>query len=168
MNWPDIKAPPSSSTLVAETTRLGRTLHVCLQQTGDRWGDHDRLMTYGFRKLFTPDRRSNAQALNVYETNDLDLVIVGRELAVAAYTLGTSVRIASFDIGSGALRFTGFNFPKSHTINDLPLGDLVTPTTAIAAKRLAPNGDAAADIVVLHEQSNQLKFELFRIGPIGP
>ena len=113
-------------------------------------------------------RRSNAQAFNVYKTNDLDLVVVGRELAVAAYTLGTSVRVASFDIGSGDFRFTEFNFPRSHTINDLPLGARATPPTAIDAERLAPNGQAAVDIIVLHEQSNQLKFELFRIGPIEP
>ncbi|MEO1576000.1 MAG: serine hydrolase, partial [Pseudomonadota bacterium] len=43
--------------LISEATRLGRTMQVALQQSGNRWGDRNELLDYGYRLQFTPDRR---------------------------------------------------------------------------------------------------------------
>ncbi len=84
--------PPYSSTgpfcvgsgcLIAETTRLGRTMQVALQQSGNRWNDHDEMLTYGYRMQFTPDRRGGTRIVG--QVVDFDLDHVGDRVALAAY-----------------------------------------------------------------------------------
>lgn len=45
--------------LAAAVTRLGRTMIVTLQQSGDILGDASDLFDYGFRQQFTPDLRAD-------------------------------------------------------------------------------------------------------------
>jgi D-alanyl-D-alanine carboxypeptidase len=163
MNWTDAHAPAATSSLVSETTRLGRNLQVCIQQTGSRWGDHNRLMDYGYQKIFTPDFRSVAQALAIPSTNDFALTAVGGELAVFAFVQGTRVRISSFGI-NGEPRFDTFQFPQSHTIDDLPEGMRRLPASNIDAALLAPNPDAIADVVTARHDATGLRLELWRLG----
>ena len=71
-----------SGCLVAQTTRLGRTMLVGIQQSGNRWGDHDEMLDYGYRLQFTPDRRGAA----AFAGNVVDFALdhIGDPVAVLA------------------------------------------------------------------------------------
>ncbi|MEM6639977.1 MAG: serine hydrolase [Pseudomonadota bacterium] len=69
--------------LIAETTRLNRSMQVALQQSGDRWGDHEELLVYAYRDLFTPDRRGPTYIAS--SVVDFALDHIGSQVALVAY-----------------------------------------------------------------------------------
>jgi D-alanyl-D-alanine carboxypeptidase/Dockerin type I domain/Thrombospondin type 3 repeat len=52
-----------SGCLAAQATRMDRPMFVGLQQSGSRWGDADRLFSYGYRLQYTPDRRGSPETV---------------------------------------------------------------------------------------------------------
>jgi hypothetical protein len=165
-NWPDSVAFACSAALVSESSRLNRELHLCLQQTGDRWGDHDRLMDYGYQKLFTPDFRS---VLNVplAPMSDFDLVTVSDQMALFAYVEGTGVSIR----GRGFSPVTVVALGQTNSILDLPAASsLAGPRREIdidvmfPAQGLSPGAGSMVDLVTARRVGSNLHLEAWKIS----
>ncbi len=152
--------------LAAATTRLDRTMLVTLRQSGDLWGDHDRLVNWGYRKAFAPDMRASKElglnidfgldvmtSENVALTASLDAT---RELKVCGFPIG----VEPWTIGAGSCvtaEVTGL--PDGATGPFLPTTvDVAELNTGLAA------GDFLTGAIVVGQGGPALSLTGWRVG----
>ena len=78
----NLGVPLCTACLVAEATRLGRTMITAIQQSGSSWGDSSDLFDYGFMKLFTPDRVAHAGQAGTAKDFGIDAITDGLAVVV--------------------------------------------------------------------------------------
>ena len=163
-HWDDQDGVPwCTSSELGEATRLDRTLIAGISQTGDRWGDHDRLMDYGFRKLFTPDYRSGLTYVGLTIT-DFDLDKIHDTLAVTAVIDDSRLRVDSWQVVAG-IGQVGHLATGSKTINDLPQGTFDIPSTRVRMTLLPTVGESTADPLTARiDGTGNLRFDVWRIA----
>ncbi|MEO1576918.1 MAG: hypothetical protein AAFU65_18375, partial [Pseudomonadota bacterium] len=155
-----------SGCLVTQTTRLDRTMLVALQQSGNRWGDNDEMLDYGYRQQFTPDRRgSSAFAGNV------------TDFGMDHIDDGVSV-IAKIDRVDGLQICTWSTFADLGQKSEIACEDIRLQGVAGAADRAAPTQiDGALISTFLVEGDyftgylsggSSLMLDLWRVGPTEP
>ena len=152
-----------TAALLGQATRLGRSLALCLQQTGDQWGDNDRLFNYGFRYLFTPDYRGGAE-LAGFDVNDFALRSVSDTLSVSAAIDGKNhLRLDTWQVSVGARQIAPVG-TATVTVNDLASGTNSVPSTKSDLFLVSTAGEAEADYLSGHLDSGLLRLNLWRVA----
>jgi hypothetical protein len=158
---PKMGVPWCTSSLLGQATRLDRTLVVSLQQTGDRWGDNDRLLDYGYKLLFTPDHRGGHR-LNSPTATDFSVRSITDTLAFTALITSQNrlyVHVWQTVSGLGQLAPLGFAYV---TVTNLAAGTHFVPTTLIDMATL-PSIEAQKEYLSGHLDGGQLQLDLWRI-----
>lgn len=120
---PDLKelgVPLCTACLIAQATRLGRTMMAGLQQSGDTWGDSSDLFDYGFQKLFAPDFVAHKGQAGIAQDFAIDAITEG--LIVLARIEGDdALQVCTFDVqlDLGSIEEIGCASPR---IPDMPGG----------------------------------------------
>ncbi len=159
-------APFCTNCLVMQTTRLGRTLNVALQQSDDRSGDAYRLFDYGYRKLFTPDFRA-AATLNGVKVRTFALDRVTSTVAISATvdTLG-QLRVSSWrtDAESGVVENLGWaeRAFELNTTEGAPTHRAPRRVDLTALPTNSAEGDYVSGDV--HSATGELVLRLWRLG----
>lgn len=156
-----------SGCLVAEATRMDRTMVVALQQSGNRWGDADRLFVHGFRRQYTPDQRGPMESVVPAQVLDFGLDAVSDMLGTKAEVRSGEDRFhvcmvaISADVGSIGL-------PRCLAV---PLAGLAGGTAA-AATRLDGTRistlQADGDYFIGHLANGVVTLSLWRVGSREP
>ena len=159
------------SCVVAEADRLTRKLVVAFQQSGDRWGDVDRLFDWGYKTLFAPDQAgANTSEGGIVKDFGLDAVS-DLHAVTAAIDAGGDLKICSWnvfvdlgDLDQGAC--------ATRTITNLPPGPIdnlqvTTIDLALLSKTFA-EGDYITGHTILGAGGMDLDLAIWRIAPKEP
>ena len=136
-------------------------------QSGNRWGDHDEMLDYGYRQQFTPDHRGDEET--IIRVSDFGMDAVGDSMSVVIYITDSG-------------RTT--NMCTYSTFADLGQISLIG-CTAVSLTGVAGSADGAAatavdgsristflvegDYFVGHvDASNALNLNLWRVGSTEP
>lgn len=154
----------SSGCLSAQATRLDRTLIQSILQPGplaaDTGPDSRALWDYGYRLLYTPDARGEAE--NAGDAPDFGLDSVNDTLALTAVIDGQEVRLCSWE----ALTWTGQISQvgcATRTVNGLAASPNQPPPTAIEVV-LRSTLEADGDYLVGHRDGDDLVLTMWRLG----
>nr|MCU0780040.1 hypothetical protein [Akkermansiaceae bacterium] len=162
--------PWCTASRVCTARRMDRTLAVCLQQTGDGDGDVQDLLDYGYRELFTPDRRA---ARGFPETGGIigpDGPIRVRNFAVTAWE-GHALTAIIDDHEELRLNVWACNFAANQMTPDgaasrtyaLQSGGGYAPP-ALAGLAEIPTTDAIADWFTANLSGEHLELKMWRCG----
>ncbi|MFK8015889.1 MAG: serine hydrolase [Gammaproteobacteria bacterium] len=156
-----------SGCLISQVTRMDRPMHVAIQQSGDRWGDHNEMISYGYRMQYTPDHRGDEFTLariSEFATDD-----VGDSMQIVATiaddrtlpqicTYSTFTDLGHIDpIGCTDLQLTGVAGSADSAV-----------ATAIDGSRISTflvEGDYFTGHI---DALSRLKLNLWRVAPTEP
>lgn len=168
---PEKKQGRCASCLVAQATRLGRTVVIEFQYDGtgqsfSRWPNATALWEFGFKKLFIPDFRGDSGAQGG-AANDFGLDAVSDSLAVTAAidALG-DIDVCRWDVFAplGQASLSGC---ASQSIDDLPGGGVPAPPTVVDMVLLSTL-EAEGDYLIARTPGANLQLELWRVAPKDP
>jgi hypothetical protein len=155
----------SNGCLSAQATRLDRTLLQTILQPGaldaDTGTDSRALWDYGYRLLYTPDARGEAEAAGPAPDFGLDSINDG--LAVTAVIDGQNVRLCTWDAfaPAGTLGQRGC---ATRAVHGLAAGTM-TPAPTEVRLLLRSSFESDGDYLLGHRDGNELVLSLWRLGP---
>jgi hypothetical protein len=151
-----------SGCLVAHATRLDRDMLVAIQQSGDRWGDADRLWEYGYRTQFTPDHRGPKVLHTSVSDFALDSVLDTLGVIAKIDTGGTfSVCTWSIFADGGWQSQIDCHRPAFTGV----AGGVETPRTALVDGVRLSTLLAEGDYWTGYRTGTQVNLDLWRVGP---
>jgi D-alanyl-D-alanine carboxypeptidase len=160
---PSLGRPSCTSSLLGQATRVDRTLVVSLHQTGDRWGDNDRMLDYGYQYLFTPDNRG-ANVLAGTVVSDFAVRRVTDTVTVTAVIDGqNNLRLDTWQV----MASLGQVEPLAAVVmpvNDLAKGTNSLRATLVDMTPLPTVGEAEGDYLTGYLSNGQLRLDVWRVG----
>jgi hypothetical protein len=160
---PSLGRPSCTSSLLGQATRVDRTLVVSLHQTGDRWGDNDRMLDYGYQYLFTPDNRG-ANVLAGTVVSDFAVRRVTDTVSVTAVIDGqNNLRLDTWQV----MASLGQVEPLAAVVmpvNDLAKGTNSLRATLVDMTPLPTVGEAEGDYLTGYLSNGQLRLDVWRVG----
>ncbi|MFK7886824.1 MAG: serine hydrolase [Gammaproteobacteria bacterium] len=156
-----------SGCLLSQVTRMDRPMHVAIQQSGNRWGDHDELMDYGYRMQFTPDHRGDEETL--LRIDEFGTDSIGDSVQLVAYLSGgvRSAEICTYSTFTdlGQIYEIGCTTQILDGVAGSP--DSAAPTEVDGS--LISTFLVEGDYFVGHRDAgNRLNLNLWRVGPTEP
>lgn len=155
-----------SGCLVAQATRLGRSLYVGLQQSGSRWGDAERLFTYGYRRLFTPDKQVALTAVEDVRDFALDALSDTQGVSIAAREGAANFSLCAWQMvtGIGQLQQTAC---REIVFSGVAAGVEPAPVARLDGVRISTL--QADDYLIGHRNGDgDLRLHLWRVAPREP
>ncbi|MEL7450801.1 MAG: serine hydrolase [Pseudomonadota bacterium] len=156
-----------SGCLIAETTRLGRTMQVALQQSGNRWNDHDEMLTWGYRMQFTADRRGGTRIVG--QVVDFDLDHIGDQVAlIATINQNNRPELCTYSLFADLGQITPLGCEGIELTGVAGSADQAVPTKVDGAliSTFLVEGDYLTGYTT--GSINQLNLNLWRVGPTEP
>ncbi len=156
-------APLCTSCLLVQAKRLGRTLIVALQQSGNRWSDSTDLFEFGYLTLFTPDRVAGG---NTGSANDFGLDAIDDGLSILAYIDGEAnlqVCIWSTFADGGQLSQNGCDSPRLPNM----LAGTAPPPTRVDSARISTLL-REGDYLTAYWLAGHLELQLWQVAPKEP
>jgi D-alanyl-D-alanine carboxypeptidase len=151
-----------SGCLVAHATRLDRDILVAIQQSGDRWGDADRLWEYGYRTQFTPDHRG----LRVQQASVSDFAldsVLDTLGVIAEIDTGGTLSVCTWSIFADGGTQTQINCHRPAFTG--VAGGVETPKAALVDGVRISTLLADGDYWTGYRTGTQVNLDLWRVGP---
>jgi hypothetical protein len=163
--------PWCTASAVGIVRRLDRSLAVAVMQSNDRTDDSQELFDYGFRKIFTPDRRAEQQFPAPGGIVGPEGPIRVRNFALDRITENTAVTAVIDDLENVQLNVWRLD-PDNRTITSagsaartyhLQDGGSYAPPQEVAMSNL-PSRSAMRDVIVANQAGDHLELTLWRVG----